>query len=68
MDDEPLPELAVGVVERRRCFSVGLDPDAEQTAAEWFQSLGYRVLTGDQHYTKARRGGGLTLHVSTTHS
>lgn len=51
--DAALPKLATLVTERKRVFSVGLDPDAEQTAAEWFESLGYRTITGDTHYTKA---------------
>ena len=54
-EDEVLPDLAPLVTERKRTFSVGLDPDVEQTAAEWFESLGYRTLNGDTHYTKARR-------------
>ena len=29
----------------------------EQTAAEWFESLGYRTLTGDVKYVKGYRGG-----------
>jgi hypothetical protein len=51
------PELAKFVDERKRVFSVGLDPDVEQTAAEWFESLGYATLTGDVHYTKGFWGG-----------
>ena len=42
---------------RVRTFSVGLDPNLEQTAAEWFESLGYRTLTGDVKYTKGYWGG-----------
>ena len=51
------PELAKFVDERKRVFSVGLDPDVEQTAAEWFESLGYATLTGSVHYTKGFWGG-----------
>jgi hypothetical protein len=54
--------LAALVTERKRTFSVGLDPDAEQTAAEWFEALGYRTLTGDTHYIKA---GGQPAPAST---
>ena len=43
--------------ERKRVFSVGLDPGVEQTAAEWFESLGYATLTGSVHYTKGFWGG-----------
>ena len=32
--------LASDVSRRVQTFSVGLDPDVEETAAEWFQSLG----------------------------
>ena len=51
------PELAKFVDERKRVFSVGLDPGVEQTAAEWFESLGYATLTGSVHYTKGFWGG-----------
>ena len=56
-DITPLPSLAAGVDARVRTFSVGLDPNLEQTAAEWFESLGYRTLTGDVKYTKGYWGG-----------
>ena len=52
-----LPALAEGVNARVKTFSVGLDPMHEQTAAEWFESLGYRTLTGDVKYVKGYWGG-----------
>ena len=58
LPDAAMPELATLVTERKRTFSVGLDPDVESTAAEWFESLGYRTLNGDTHYTKGFWAGG----------
>ena len=42
--------LASDVSRRVQTFSVGLDPDVEETAAEWFQSLGYRTMSGDEQF------------------
>lgn len=58
--DAAMPDLADLVTDRKRAFSVGLDPEVEQTAAEWFESLGYRTLSGDTHYTKGFWGGTVT--------
>ena len=49
--------LAPLVTSRVQLFSVGLDPDAERTAGEWFESLGYRTLTGDERFDKGFWGG-----------
>jgi len=57
-NDEPPPNVAFKFNLRR--YSVGLDPDVEETAAEWFQSLGYRVLTGENHLTKGFWAGAYT--------
>ena len=51
------PELAEYVTARTRVFSLGLDPDVERTAAEWFESLGYVSLHGDRHFAKGYWGG-----------
>ena len=51
------PELAEYVTARKRVFSLGLDPDVERTAAEWFESLGYVSLHGDRHFAKGYWGG-----------
>jgi hypothetical protein len=51
------PELAKYVTARKRVFSLGLDPEVERTAAEWFESLGYVSLHGDRHFAKGYWGG-----------
>ena len=51
------PELAKYVTARVRVFSIGLDPEVERTAAEWFESLGYVSLHGDRHLAKGYWGG-----------
>ena len=51
------PELAEYVTARKRVFSLGLDPEVERTAAEWFESLGYVSLHGDRHFAKGYWGG-----------
>lgn len=51
------PPLAKYVTSRERVFSLGLDPEVELIAAEWFESLGYVSLHGDTHFAKGYWGG-----------
>jgi len=57
---DPGLRLAKFVTSREKVFSLGLDPEVELIAAEWFESLGYVSLHGGKHFAKGYWGGVVT--------